>query len=124
MAAGDAHRVWFPEMIEKLRRRWHDGMSFAEMIELRDELDAMLGNIRGERGIRSAVIKCRHCGHIGEGADPHVSIRALILALARFGVVTDPIRTIESHWASYRKLNRLDLYGKPLTSPRTSLCGH
>src|SRR5271157_5709296 len=42
MAGGDAQRVWFPEMIENLRSRWQEGMSFDAIIDLRDDLDAML----------------------------------------------------------------------------------
>ena len=54
MAAGDAQRVWFPEMIERLRSQWHQDMSLDAIVELRDELDAMLQRIRSERRIRSA----------------------------------------------------------------------
>ena len=79
MAAGDAQRVWFPEMIEWLRAKWHQGMSCDALIELRDELDAQLQRIRSERPIRSPILKCPCCGHVGEGADPHVSVRAMIL---------------------------------------------
>ena len=87
MAAGDAQRVWFPEMIEALRSEWHHGMSFEATVELRDELDAMLQRIRSERHIRPPVFKCPHCGHVGEGAQPHVSVRAMILSLVRFDIV-------------------------------------
>jgi hypothetical protein len=45
MAGGDAQRVWFPEMIENLRSRWQEGMSFDAIIGLRDDLDAMLQRI-------------------------------------------------------------------------------
>ena len=45
MAAGDAHRVWFPEMVEHLRLRWRDDMSMEALLWLRDELDDMLGRI-------------------------------------------------------------------------------
>lgn len=58
MAAGDAQRVWFPEMIERLRSRWHQGMSFAALIELRDDLEIMLQRIRSDRHIRPAVFRC------------------------------------------------------------------
>ena len=42
MAAGDAQRVWFPEMIERLGSQWHQDMSFDAIVKLRDELDEML----------------------------------------------------------------------------------
>ncbi|MGD1071812.1 MAG: hypothetical protein ABSB15_16895 [Bryobacteraceae bacterium] len=45
MAAGDAQRVWFPEMIERLRSQWREGMSCDSLIGLRDDLDAMLQRI-------------------------------------------------------------------------------
>jgi len=40
--AGDAHRTWFPEMIEMLRMEWNSRMSDQELISLRDRLDATL----------------------------------------------------------------------------------
>ena len=54
MAAGDTQRVWFPEMIERLRSRWGEGMSFEAKltIKLRDELDAKLQQVRANRHIR------------------------------------------------------------------------
>jgi hypothetical protein len=86
VAAGDAHRVWFPEMVEHLRLRWRGDLSMEALLGLRDELDDMLGRIRSTRHISNPVFKCPACGHIGRGADPHVSVRATILALTRFRV--------------------------------------
>src|ERR1700730_647648 len=113
MAAGDPQRVWFPEMIERLRSQWHQGMSFDAIIKLRDELDEMLQRIRSERRIRPPVLKSRKCGYVGEGAEPHVSVRAMILSLIRFGIAAaEPTYMIEKGWAVYRKQKDLDLYGK------------
>src|SRR5260370_34235935 len=92
MAAGDAQRVWFPEMIDQLRSQWHKSMSFDAIVELRDDLEAMLQRIRSERRIRPAGFRCPHCGHVGEGAEPHVSVRAMILSLLRFGIGAAPSR--------------------------------
>ena len=86
MAVGDAQRVWFQEMIERLRSQWHRGISFEAIVELPNELDATLQRIRSERQIRSPLLKCPRCGHVGEGAEPHVGIRAMILSLNRFGI--------------------------------------
>jgi hypothetical protein len=55
MRAGDAQRLWFREMTERLRSQWRPGISFEALVELRDELDAMLRRIRAERNIRPAV---------------------------------------------------------------------
>ena len=55
MAAGDAQRVWFPEMVQRLRSQWHQGMPLDALVELRDDLDAMLQQIRSERQIRTPL---------------------------------------------------------------------
>jgi hypothetical protein len=49
MASGDPQSVWFQEMVEALRSRWHREMTFEAMIRLRDDLDEMLQRIRRER---------------------------------------------------------------------------
>ena len=83
-------------MVEHLRLRWRDDLSMDALLGLRDELDEMLGRIRLTRHISNPVFKCPACGHVGPGADPHVSVRATILALARFGVVArEPARALE-----------------------------
>ena len=111
--AGDAQRTWFPEMVEILRARWNFGLAFAELIELRDELDAMLHQIRAERRIRPPVIKCPRCGHVGEAAEADITVRAMILSVGRFGMApTEEAKKLEKRWAAYRKQNGLDLYGK------------
>jgi hypothetical protein len=114
MASGDPQRVWFEEMVETLRSRWHREMPFNTMIRLRDDLDEMLQRIRRERQIRPPVTKCPECGHIGESAPPHVSVRAMILSVIRFAI-DDPeaTRAVEKAWKAYERANHLDIYGKP-----------
>jgi hypothetical protein len=127
VAAGDAHRVWFPEMVKHLRLRWRDDLSMEALLGLRDELDDMLGRIRSTRHISNPVFKCPACGHIGRGADPHISVRATILALARFGVAArEPARALEKAWSAYRNAAGLDLYGHAATSEpgRLTRCAH
>jgi hypothetical protein len=127
VATGDAHRIWFPEMVEHLRLHWRDNLSMPALLSLRDELDDLLGRIRSARHISNPVFKCPACGHIGRGADPHVSVRATILALGRFGVVArEPARALEKAWFAYRKTAGLDLYRHAATSEPARLpgCAH
>jgi hypothetical protein len=42
MSSGDAQRVWFPEMVDRLRSQWQDGLSIHALLTLRAELDGML----------------------------------------------------------------------------------
>lgn len=113
MPSGDAQRTWFPEMIGRLRAEWHQGMSIPALIGLRDELDGTLHRVRVDRKIQTPIITCRKCGKTGHAAEPHVSVRALILALARFEIASrDQTRALEREWAAYRKEHQLDIEGK------------
>jgi len=104
MPSGDAQRIWFPEMIVRLRAEWHAGMSMPALIGLRDELDGALQRIRAGRNIHTPIITCSKCGLTGPAAEPHVSVRALILALARFEITSkDQTRALEKEWIAYRK---------------------
>jgi hypothetical protein len=128
LPAGDPQRTWFPEMLEILRTRWHAGLSIAELVELRYELDTMLHRIRSERHIRPPVITCARCGHVGEAAEPDVSVRAMILSLGRFGIApVEQVKVLEKRWAAHRKQNGLDLYGKtaePAAKTEAPTCAH
>jgi hypothetical protein len=123
MPSGDAQRTWFPEMIVRLRAEWHVGMSMPALIGLRDELDGALQRIRAGRNIQTAIITCSKCGLTGPAAEPHVSVRALILALARFEIASDQTRALEKEWAAYRKQYQLDVEGKA-TAGGLESCPH
>lgn len=124
MPAGDAQRTWFPEMIVRLRWEWHEGMSIPALIGLRDELDETLQRVRAGRNIQTPIITCPKCGLTGHAAEPRVSVRAVILALARFEIASkDQTRALEKAWAQYRKQHRLDIEGRALVGTPQS-CSH
>ena len=127
MPPADAQRTWFPEMIQTLRQRWRPDLSFDAIVELRDQLDAMLQKLRSKRHMRPAVTRCPACGKLGPAPDPHVSVRSLILALKRYEVVAaDQAYPLEKAWAVHRKEHNLDLYGKPQqeTPVGAAACSH
>ena len=114
MPTGDAQRTWFPEMVDELRTRWRAELSLTDIIQLRNDLDAMLHRIRSERNIPASVIRCPRCGHIGPTAEPDVSVRAAILALGRFHIASvEEVKALEKLWAAHRKQHGLDLHGRP-----------
>src|SRR5438309_2827196 len=45
MASSDPQRLWFEEIVDALRSRWHREVPFAAMTRLRDNLDEMLQRI-------------------------------------------------------------------------------
>lgn len=125
MPAGDAQRTWFPEMVETVRGRWHPSMAIAELIELRGQLDSMLQSIRSDRDILPPLMYCRHCKTQHRAAAPRVSVRALILALARFEIASpDETRELEKAWKRYRQSEQLDLYGLPFGGLTPSQTAH
>jgi hypothetical protein len=126
MPAGDAQRVWFPEMLTRLQGQWQEAMALPAFIELRDALDAMLHQIRSARNISSPMFTCPKCGVRGPMAEPRVSVRAMILALGRFGITTKgKTQTLERAWSQYRSQHGLDIYGKSLIERHhgESCCG-
>jgi hypothetical protein len=127
MPAGDPQRTWFPDLLEVLRTRWHADLSFEQLIGLAAELDTMLHRIRSERHIRAPVITCRLCGHVGEAAEPRVTVRAMILSLGRFRIApVEQVKVLDRRWAAHRKQNGLDLYGKAAEPGKTEArtCAH
>ncbi len=112
MASGDAQRTWFPEMIEMLNQTWSASMSANELLALRDRLDSTLETIRSERHILPAMMWCPNCQARHRSAPPKVSVRAMILALGRFGMASaSEVKALEHRWNTYRKRNQLDRYG-------------
>ena len=88
MPAGDSQRVWFPEVLGRLKREWGEAMPSAMLVQLRDSLGSMLHQTRFEQRISSPAFTCPKCGLRGRMAEPQVSVRAMILALGRFGITT------------------------------------
>ena len=107
-----------------MRAEWREGMSIPALIGLRDELDETLHRIRVGRNIQTPIITCRRCGMTGHAAEPRVSVRAVILALARFEIASkNQTRVLEKKWAAYREQHRLDLEGRALVG-FTQSCSH
>jgi len=112
MASGDAQRTWFPEMIEMLGRTWSPSMSESEWLALRDRLDTTLQTIRSKRHILPARMWCPHCQAHHPSAPPKVSVRAMLLALGRFGMASaSEVTAFERRWNTYRRRHQLDRYG-------------
>jgi hypothetical protein len=113
MAAGDAQKVWFPEVIAMLRKAADPAMSVDAMLLLRDRLDATLQRIRRTRQILPAMMWCPHCQAHHRAAPPRVSVRATLLALGRFADVATPdVQALEKCWNRYRRQHQLDRYGQ------------
>src|SRR5260370_12323588 len=101
MCAGGEERKACAEMVVWVRGGRQRGITIRALISQREELEGMLHRIRVGRNIQTPIITCRRCGMTGPAAEPHVSIRALILALARFEIAPqDQTREMEKACAA------------------------
>jgi len=107
-------------MISYLHSHWDPQLPMPKIISLRGELDQMLQQIRSSRKIVTPVLICPNCGLHAHGAEPRVTVRAMILSLGRFGIVSRAeMKSLEKRWKEYRAVNQLNLIGDPID---TELC--
>jgi len=113
MPAGDAERVWFPEMYERLREidfGWDDWSAAScfcsEMTEFRS-------SIRQAKGITDPKIACRKCGGIMSGFHG-ISIRSYLFAAHKIHLLTTTeLNELDKQWARYKKIKKLDRFAQP-----------
>src|ERR1017187_344991 len=83
MPSGNAHRTWFPEMVEAT-----------------SSMQCCIAFVR--RG--TSVLPSSNARGAGGGAEPHEPVGAMILSRVRFGIApAEPVNTLEKGWAAYRK---------------------
>ena len=113
MAQGDPQRAWFPEMLEIIRERWHNDMTWEQVSLLCNDMQKLRDQIREKRNIKPVKIFCKECGQYSLSTPPRISIRSLLFALKKAGIVSEEqFKKLDKGWNKYRKLNNLDLYGK------------
>lgn len=113
MPAGDAQRVWFPEMLVELRRAWSPTMSWDALADFCQRMTAMRHDIRQSRGIRSPRFQCTECGSVTRATNHEISIRSALFALKNSGIVTEAeFKALDKSWKKHKAVNNLDPYGK------------
>jgi hypothetical protein len=125
MAAGDTHRVWFPDMLNELEQSWSDSMTWEEVAKFCERMSEMRRRIRESRGIKPARFRCSKCGEesLSDGGD--VSIRSALFALRKTGIVAEAeFKALEKQWRNYRKTRGLDAYGREVEQARQRDASH
>jgi len=113
MPAGDAQRVWFPEMLEELKCTWSRAMSWEEVADLCARMTEKRKRIRDEQGIQPPRMRCPDCGSVSRSDISGISIRSAVFALKNSGVITDDeLRQLDKSWMKHRKKNGLDALGR------------
>jgi hypothetical protein len=113
MAAGDAQRVWYPEMLAELKRQWSPGMPWGNVIAFCDRMSVMRKDIAISRDIKPPMMTCHKCGKRGRAAYPSISVRSLIFSLKKIQVISDEeLKEMDLEWKRYQRKNSLTGYGK------------
>jgi hypothetical protein len=112
MPAGDAQRVWFPEMLEELKTAWSNSMPWDELADFCARMTELRKRIRAQRGVRPPKTRCSECGKVSRSDISGVSIRSALFALRNNGVIADDeFRELDKSWMKHKK-NGLDGYGR------------
>ncbi len=120
MPAGDAQRVWFPEMIDELKRSWSRAMDWKELAHFCELMTQKRRQIRQERGIQPPKTRCTKCGEVSRSDISGVSIRSALFALKNNGVITDAeFKDLDKSWMKYKTECGLDPYGWKTKDPRS-----
>jgi hypothetical protein len=121
MPSGERSQTWYPELVELLRMSWRGDASWAEVVCLRDQLQRSFDALRAARNIQPPMFYCPRCGTRRRMGHPRITVRAMLLALRRFGIVSaDIVRQQERAWARHRAQHGLDLLGHPSPAATTA----
>jgi hypothetical protein len=122
MASGDAQRVWFPEMLDELERKWSSAsVSWEELADFCQVLTQKRKGIRESRGIELPLTRCPRCGAISRSDVSGVSIRSALFALKKSGAVTEAEHeALDKSWRRFKTRNRLDAYGRKADSTQNT----
>ena len=114
MAAGDAQRAWFPEMLAELKETWNHQMSWEGCADLSQKMTIFRESIWKNRNIKPARTWCPNCKEYHHSRPPEISIRSMLFALKKINVIDhDEFKELDKSWKKYRKESNLDAYGKP-----------
>lgn len=114
MAAGDAQRAWFPEMMAELKNIWNPQMPWEECADICKKMTVLRESIWKSRNIKPVRAWCQNCKEYHESRPPEISIRSMLFALRKLNVIDDKeLKELDKAWKKYRKASNLDAYGKP-----------
>jgi hypothetical protein len=113
MPSGDSTRVWFPEMLVELQMQWSKSLSWEDCGLLCERMTAARTKLKLEKGLGGPMMHCRHCNAVHEMRLAPITIRSLLFALRKTGVLTDlELKQLDAAWRRYQALHHLDGCGK------------
>lgn len=96
-------------MLEKLGRRWKPTFAWEDYAPLCDRLTEMRAQLRQAHGVKNPRMFCRHCDGVHEMVPAPVTIRSVLFALNKKGLLTKTqLDKMDIEWRRYRAKHRLD----------------
>jgi hypothetical protein len=113
MAAANSTRSWLPEMLDELQQSWSRCLRWEEYSSICDRMTEIRTQLRQERGVKGPKMFCRRCKEIREMTPGPVTIRSVLFALRKRGLLTDEeLESMDVEWRRYRAKHRLDGRGR------------
>ena len=118
MAAANSTRAWRPEMIQELEKSWSRSLSWEGYSRICDRMTELRTQLRRERGVKGPTMFCRHCKEVHEMMPGPVTIRSVLFALRKSGLLTDEeLQSMDAEWRQHRARHRLDGLGRKRAGP-------
>lgn len=129
MAAGDAYKVWFPEMLKTLKTKWRSDMEWEEVITLCSAMTKKRETLRQKKNIKDPIMKCSCCNKKMPFKAAPITVRSLLFALKKADIIEeDTLSLLDADWKKYQRRNKLNGQGQvKVASPtKTSVskCTH
>jgi hypothetical protein len=105
-------------MLDELERTWSRSLSWEEYSPICDRMTQIRTQLRQKRGVKGPRMFCRHCKEVHEMIPVPVTIRSVLFALRKRGLLTDQdLQKMDTEWRRYRSKHRLDGYAKKRAEP-------
>jgi len=100
-------------MLDELQETWSRSLRWEEYLSICDRMTTIRTRIRQERGVKGPKMFCRHCQEVHEMNLGPVTIRSVLLALRKKGLLTEEeLRQRDTEWRRYRSKHPLDGSGR------------
>lgn len=109
----DEHaKIWFPAMLEELRRLWKPEMQWPEIIALLRQMEQNCSSLKLQASLDANKIPCGSCGG-GVAGKTQISVRSLLFALRNHMIVPEiEFRRLEREWLVHKRKHGLDGYAE------------
>ena len=100
-------------MLDELQKQWSKSLSWEDCGLLCERMTEARTKLKLNKGLRGPMMHCRHCNAVHEMRLAPITIRSLLFALRKRGVLTDlELKQLDVAWRRYQAQHLLDGCGK------------